>query len=133
MRRSLLAALAALAFAAPAAAYDCWVAGGFQGKSAPSDEGFNFIDDKFADGMMICLRDDGGTVTGNDLSLLRLGESTLIGWASNGLGLEVVNTYQIDRDRGKLLLTQSRIGTASEVPILPDYAAVFVADIVPVP
>ena len=53
-----------------------------------------------------------------------------MGWAINGLGLEVVNVYQIDRARGVLLITQSRIGTASVTRLLPDYAAVFVADAV---
>ncbi|MCC5974834.1 MAG: hypothetical protein JJT81_12375 [Rubellimicrobium sp.] len=113
-----------------ASAADCWVAARFHGKSAMSHEGYRFTDDHFADGMLICFEDGQGFVTGNDLPLVRFGESTLVGWGENSRGLEVVNTYQIDRERGKLLMTQSRIGTASEISILPDYAAVFVADVV---
>ena len=82
--------------------------------------------------MKICFTAEGGVVTGNDLELVRMGASTLIGWAAHPEGLETVNVYQIDRARQKLLFTQSRIGTATVTDLLPDYAAVFVADVVPV-
>lgn len=130
MHLALLLAASVLLLPVAASAADCWVAGSFQGKSAMSHEGYRFTDDNFADGMLICFEDAQGFVTGNDLPLARFGESTPVGWGHNSRGLEVVNTYQIDRDRGKLLMTHSRIGTASEVAILPDYAAVFVADVV---
>lgn len=125
-----MALLIGLASATAANATDCWIAGNFQGKSAMSDA-FEFLDEGFSDGMLICFTDDSGHVSGNDLQLVRFGESTLIGWAQNGRGLETVNTYQIDRERGKALITQSRIGTATHISILPDYAAAFVGDAVP--
>ncbi|MBX3487936.1 hypothetical protein [Parvibaculum sp.] len=112
-------------------ASDCWVAGEFEGRSTMSTGGYNFIEDSFADGMLICFSGDVGRVTGNDLPLTQFGASTLIGWSENGQGLETVNTCQLDRERGRLLITQSRIGTATEVPILPDYAAVYVGRTVP--
>ncbi|MCC6008968.1 MAG: hypothetical protein JJU40_15040 [Rhodobacteraceae bacterium] len=130
MIRFAIAAVAAVT--APAHASDCWLATNFRGQSAQADAGYRFASDRFADGMLVCFTGEGGFVTGNDLKLARPGESTLIGWSDNGLGLEVVNVYQIDRDRRVLLLTQSRIGTATVTSLLPDYAAVFIADVVPV-
>lgn len=96
-----------------------------------SVDGYGFVEDSFADGMLICFSGDVGRVTGNDLPLTQFGESTLVGWSENGRGLETVNTYQLDREQGRLLITQSRIGTATEVLILPDYAAVYVGRAVP--
>lgn len=113
-----------------AAGADCWVAGNFEGRSAMS-ESYGFVNDTFSDGMLICFTENGGHVSGNDLQMVRLGESTLVGWASNGRGLETVNSYQIDRERGKVLITQSRIGTATHISVLPDYAAAYVGDAAP--
>ena len=129
--RYLIACLALCA--SPALASECWIAGRFIGQSAQADRDYRFASDNFRDGMLICFTDDGGMVTGSDLQLYRFGMSTLIGYGSNNQGLETVNVYQIDRVRQKLLLTQSRIGTASVTSLLPDYAAVFVADVVPAP
>lgn len=108
---------------------ECWIAGNFVGKSASSFENYEFVDNSFADGMLICFTGDTGTVTGSDLSLLRMGPSTLIGWGTNDKGLEVVNTYQIDRVNKMLLITQSRIGTATMLSTLPDFAAAFVGNV----
>ena len=119
--------------AGPALASDCWVAGNFVGQSAQADRDYQFAPDSFSDGMLICFTEEGGMVTGSDLQLYRFGMSTLIGYGSNDQGLETVNVYQIDRERQKLLLSQSRIGTASVTSLLPDYAAIFVADVVPAP
>ena len=129
--RYLIACLALCA--GPALASECWVAGNFVGQSAQADRSYQFDSDSFTDGVLICFTEDGGMVTGSDLQLYRLGPSTLIGYGSNEQGLETVNVYQIDRQRQKLLLTQSRIGTASVTSLLPDYAAVFVADVVLAP
>jgi hypothetical protein len=133
MRILIAAVLAWWLPTAAASANDCWVAQNFEGQSASSDIDFSFSPDTFADGMLICFHEETGSVTGNDTRLVRFGNSTLIGWAENGHGLEVVNTYQLDRQRRKLLMTQSRIGTATHVGILPDFAATFVADVVKVP
>ncbi|MBQ1203678.1 MAG: hypothetical protein IIX61_07770 [Loktanella sp.] len=129
--RMILSIIAAVLLPTIAKA-ECWVAGNITGRSASAFENFSFDDDGFP-AMLICFTDEGGTVTGNDLQLVRLGPSTLIGWDANENGLEVVNTYQLDRERGKLLITQSRIGTASITSLLPDYAAVFVGDAKPAP
>lgn len=122
-----------IAIALPSLAQgECWIAANIEGRSATSFNSFAFDQDSFP-AMLICFTDEGGTVSGNDLGLVRLGPSTLIGWASNEGGLETINTYQLDRARGKLFITQSRIGTASMTSALPDYAAVFVGDAVPAP
>lgn len=126
-----LTILVALTFPTLAAS-ECWVAANIEGRSATSFNGYAFDQDSFP-AMLICFTDEGGTVSGNDLGLARLGPSTLIGWAQNDAGLETVNTYQLDRDRGKLLITQSRLGTATMTSALPDYAAVFIGDVVPAP
>lgn len=118
---------------APTLAFgECWVVGNIEGQSASSFNDFEFETDGFQP-MLLCFTDEGGTVTGNDLALFRLGPSTLVGWSSNEGGLETVNTYQLDRARGKLFITQSRIGTASITSALPDYAAVFVGNAMPAP
>ena len=119
--------------AGPAFASDCWVAANFVGHSAQADREYQFARDNFSDGMRICFTEEGGIVTGSDLQLYRFGISTLIGYGSNGHGLETVNVYQIDRERQKLLLSQSRMGTDTVTSLLPDYAATFVADVVPAP
>ncbi len=129
----LLAVCLSLLSPAVAIANDCWVAGNFVGKSAMSSEEYAFTDNSFKDGMLICFIGEGGTVTGNDLALVRFGESTLIGWGENGLGLEVVNTYQLDRQRNKLFVTQSRIGTATHNSILPDHVSAFVGNVIRAP
>jgi hypothetical protein len=129
MKKLILAI--SLALSASSADAECWRAVNFEGRSAPSNERYGFIRDTFQDGMRICISGDAASVTGSDLRHVVFGRSTLIGWSENGHGLEVVNVYQIDRSRQKLLFTQSRIGTATMMPILPDYAAAFVADLVP--
>ena len=112
---------------------ECWFASNFRGQTAQADEGYQFTPDTFRDGMLVCFTDETGMVTGNDLPLMRLGNSTLIGISYNERGLEVVNVYQIHRTDSKLLVTQTRIGTATITALLPDYAAVFVGDVVRVP
>jgi hypothetical protein len=111
---------------------DCWLIGNIVGKSAMSTEKFDFVDDTLPTGML-CFTEGGGHVIGSDLQLVRFGESTLVGWGTNERGLETVNTYQIDRERGKVFHTATRIGTATQAPILPDYTAAFVGDAAPAP
>lgn len=132
MKRVLIFVVALSACPAVAAA-DCWLATNIKGRSAPSSSNYAFVEDSFQDGMRICFTGESGTVSGNDLELFRFGQSTLVGVSTNGMGLEVVNTYQVDRRNRRLLITQSRIGTASITALLPDYAAVFVGDVRPVP
>lgn len=125
-----LVVFAAAMLSAQALSAECWLASNFSGRSAQADRDYQFAPDSFGDGMLVCFTEDGGMVTGSDLQLFRIGPSTLLGYGSNGLGLETVNVYQIDRGRRKLLITQTRIGTATITNLLPDYAAVFVADVV---
>lgn len=112
-------------------ASDCWQAGPVSGWSATAFNDYDFEEDSHGQGMVICFTEGSGTVSGSDLDIVRIADSTLLG-VGGGSGSEVVNTWQIDRHRRKLLFTQSRIGTAALTSFLPDYAAVFVADVVPV-
>jgi hypothetical protein len=134
MRPYLFLPTLLLAFTSPADSQasqaECWVAGNFIGQSAQADRGYLFQPDTFRDGMLICFTGETGTVSGNDIPLVRLGHSTLLGASINDRGLEVVNVYQIDRANSKLLFTQTRIGTASVTSLRPDYAATFGADVV---
>ena len=72
--------------ATPAHAVECWTASNFRGQTAQADAGYSFKPDSFADGMMICLSTESGMVSGNDLDLVRLGDSTLI-WRLDADGL----------------------------------------------
>jgi len=127
MRRAILGLSVSL-FSFPAAA-EYWVADRLEGYSATSFADYKFIEDSFSAGMRICFDGDSGSVTGNDLPLLRIGESTLLGYSTNQMGLETVNVYQIDRANRTLLFTQSRIGTSSVTTALPDYAATFIGTV----
>lgn len=129
MRAALLSFAAVVSTTAIANANECWLAGNFDGRAATSADNFEFSSDRFSDGMLICFTENGGTVSGSDLQFVRLAPSTLVGFSSNAAGLETVNVFQIDRERNKLFLTQSRIGTATVTTLLPDYAAAFVADV----
>ena len=111
---------------------ECWIASNIRGQSAEAPRGYTFGEDTFSDGMRICFFGETGFVSNNDLNLVQFGRSTLIGVSIRDAGLETVNAYQIDRANGKLLIIQSRLGTATVVPFLPDYAAVFVGDVIPV-
>ena len=110
---------------------ECWVASNIRGQSAEAPRGYAFAEDTFSDGMRVCFYGGTGFVSNNDLDLVQFGQSTLIGVSVTQAGLETVNAYQLDRTNRKLLIIQSRIGTATIVPLLPDYAAVFVGDVVP--
>lgn len=112
---------------------DCWIASNVKGQSAEAPRGYAFGEDSFSDGMRICFYGETGFVSNNDLNLFQVGRSTLIGVHATEAGLETVNAYQIDRENRTLLITQSRIGTATFTPLLPDYAAVFIGEVVPAP
>ena len=102
-----------------------------KGYSAVSNQNYEFITNGFSQPLYVCFTEDGGTVTGNDVRLVKFGESTLAGYGGNDQGNEVFVTYQIDRERHKLLFTLSRIGTKTIAPILPDIVEAFVGDAVP--
>ena len=76
--------------------------------------------------MILCFNDDdSGSVTGDDTAFVKFGASTLVGIAQNK-GIELVETYQLDRAAGKVLFTKSRIGTATVLPSMPDVIGAFV-------
>lgn len=115
-----------------ASAKECWALTSLQGYIAASTEKYAFVPDKFSNPMVLCFNDDDtGSVTGDDTNLSKFGASTLVGWATNK-GIELIETYQIDRVKGKVLFTKSRIGTATVIPNGPDVISAFVGKAEPI-
>jgi hypothetical protein len=107
-------------------AKECWALSQWRGQSANSVDNYVFGPDKFLNPMVLCFNDGGtGTVSGDDTKFVQFGTSTLVGLVQNR-GLELVETYQIDRVNERALFTKSRIGTATLMPSGPDIAAAFV-------
>ena len=130
MTRNFLGSLLlALQLAAPSIfADECWSVTNIKGYSAFADKDYEFSKDGLRNPMLVCFGTDSGIVTGSDLQFVRFGESTLIGLNANDKGNEVVEVYQIDRKRKKLLYVKSRIGTETVIPIFSDVALSFVGD-----
>ena len=121
----IVAAVLALA-AQQATAKECWALTELRGQIAASPDKYVFQSDKFSNPMVLCFNDEKtGTVSGDDTKFVRFGRSTLVGWAENK-GIELVESYQIDRINGRVLFTKSRIGTATVIPGGPDIAGAFV-------
>lgn len=123
--------LALISSSALAQANECWTIGTFDGQNALAPD-YDHFPDSLASGQMICLSGETGFVSGNDIPLIRLGPNTLVGYSSNSAGLESVTTYQIDRVNRRVLFTQSRIGTSSVNPVLPDKVMSATGPITPV-
>ena len=113
-----------------ASAKECWALTQLKGQMANSIDKYAFDADKFSNPMVLCFNDEkSGAVSGDDTPFVRFGTSTLVGWVNNG-GIELVETYQIDRATGRVLFTKSRIGTATVLPGAPDIVAAFVGSAV---
>ena len=123
-RRILVAGCAMLV--GQAHAKECWALTNLKGQMAASTDKYAFVPDAFSNPMVLCFDDDNtGTVTGDDTRFVRFGASTLVGWVTNK-GIELVETYQIDRVNGRVLFAKSRIGTATVLPGGPDVVSAFV-------
>jgi len=122
-----LLAIALVTFSAgTAAAKECWALSGFKGQTAVSINKWEFSPDGFSNPMILCFNDDAtGSVTGDDAPLTKFGFSTLLGFAQNG-GMELSESYQIDRKAGTVLFIKSRIGTPTVLPRGPDIVGAFV-------
>jgi hypothetical protein len=108
-------------------AAECWTITNVQGYSAHADRNYDYVKDGFSNAMILCFEADTGTVTGTDTRLVRFGESTLAGSAQKN-DIELFEVYQIDRVKGRLLYTKSRIGTKSAIPQMSDVVGSFVGD-----
>jgi len=109
-------------------AHECWALTHLQGYMAMSTEKYAFTPDKFSNPIILCFNENNsGSVTGDDTMFAKFGSSTLIGIASNK-GIELVETYQIDRKNQKVLFTKSRIGTNTVIPNGPDVVSAFVGN-----
>ena len=112
-----------------ASAKECWVLTSLHGYMAASTEKYTFETDEFSNPIILCFNDDNtGAVSGDDTQFVKFGVSKLIGLAKNK-GIELVESYQIDRVNGIVLFTKSRIGTATVLPNGPDIASVFVGKV----
>lgn len=111
-----------------AVAKECWALTHLQGHMAMSTEKYAFVPDKFTNPMVLCFNEDNsGSVTGDDTKFVKFGASTLVGLTTNQ-GIELVETYQIDRKTQKVLFTKSRIGTDTVIPNGPDVVSAFVGN-----
>jgi hypothetical protein len=128
MKKLMIAGASAFLLSAPAVADDCWMTNHKPtGCSINTDRNYKFMRDRFLKNIMICFRENDGTVTGAKLPFVKVGDSTLIGRSAPKDGLEVMNVVQIDRVKRKLLLISNRVGSAL------DRAGLFTADVLPVP
>lgn len=121
-------ASAALFASLPALANECWAISNIKGYSAYSDEAYKFDKDGLKFSGLVCFTAEGGTVTGTDTKFVKFGESTLAGFGGNDRGLALIEVYQIDREKKKLLYVRSRIGTKTEAPMFSDVVSSFVGD-----
>ena len=133
MASTLIVATVLALAAQHATAKECWALTDFKGQTAASPDKYVFQSDTFSNPMVLCFNDEKtGTVSGDDTKFVRFGKSTLVGWAQNK-GIELVESYQIDRPNGRVLFTKSRIGTATVIPGGPDIAGAFVGKAVRLP
>jgi len=109
-------------------ANECWSVSNIKGYSAYADQGYKFSADGLRGTILVCFAFDSGVVTGTDAKFVKFGESTLIGVGGNNQGNEVVEVYQLDREKKKLLYVKSRIGTKSVMPLFSDTVLSFVGD-----
>lgn len=128
MNRFVAVVLAFLVPSSSALANECWSVSNIRGHAAHADQGYEFARDGLPNTVLICFTPEGGTVTGTDVGFVRFGRSTLAGYGGNARGNELFEVYQIDRQRGKLLYTKSRIGTKTIAPVLSDVVASYVGD-----
>ena len=108
-------------------AKECWALSNLKGHLAASVKDYKFEEDKFSKPMVLCFEEETGTVSDDDTSFTRFGTSTLIGWVQNK-GIELVEVFQIDRTKKRVLFTKTRIGTGTVLPNGPDVIAAFVGD-----
>lgn len=109
-------------------AKECWGLTDLKGQIAASLDKYVITPDKFSNPMVLCFRDNGtGIVTGDDTSFVMFGTSTLIGMVQNN-GFELIESYQIDRKKNKVLFIKSRIGTTTVIPNGSDIISAFVGN-----
>ncbi len=111
----------------PTLADECWAVTNIKGYSSYADDEYRFSQDGLPSAVVLCFTDEGGSVTGTDTRMVKFGNSTLAGFASNK-DIELFEIYQLDREKKKVLYTKSRIGTKSVAPTLSDVVSSFVGD-----
>lgn len=111
---------------------EIWIVSNIKGYSAYADENYTFAQDGLPNVISINFTEDRGYVTGTDTNFMKFGQSTLAGYGGNDQGNEMFEVYQIDREKGKLLYTKTRIGTKTIMPIFSDVVCSYIGDAVKV-
>ncbi|MHB1187070.1 hypothetical protein [Thiobacillus sp.] len=130
MARRISVVVALISLFAPLAGHanECWSVSNIKGYAAYSDEGYKFSPDGLRNTILVCFGSDSGVVTGTDTKFVKFGESTLVGLGGNNQGNEVIEVYQLDRAKKKLLYMKSRVGTKTVVPLFSDVVLSFIGD-----
>lgn len=118
-----IVSIGGLIISQPGVAQECWALTEIKGLTAFS-RSYEFATDGFSKPMVLCFSSKTGSVSGDDTDLVRFGNSTLAGWATNN-GVELFEVYQIDRENGRVLFTKSRIGTSTVIPGAPNVVGAF--------
>ena len=113
---------------------ECWAVTNVKGYGAYANEKYKYIEDGLVNSVVVvCFTEKGGYVIGTETKFIKLGKSTLVGYAGSHKGNELVEVYQIDRENNKLLYTKSRVGTQfidnPIAKILSNVVASYVGDV----
>ena len=111
---------------------EIWIVSNIKGYSAYADENYTFVQDGLPNEIAINFTEDRGYVTGSNANFMKFGQSTLAGYGGNDQGNEMFEVYQIDREKGKLLYTKTRIGTKTIMPLFSDTVCSYIGDAVKV-
>ena len=111
-------------------ANECWAVSNIKGYAAYADSGYKFAEDGLPNTIFLCFGEKEGTVTDTDARFVKFGASTLVGYAGNDRGNELIEVYQLDRENKKLLYSKSRIGTKTVVAVFSDVVMSLVGDAV---
>ena len=95
-----LAAIALIIWPHAVFAKECWALSNLKGQAAFSDEGYKFQNDGYSKPMVLCFAGEAGSVSGDDTTLMKFGDSTLAGAATNNGVVLFVNGGEIPGQRG---------------------------------
>jgi hypothetical protein len=88
---------------------------------------YKYESDELTEKVLLTFNDDSGTASGTSTKFVRYGESTLVGVVVQE-GFETVVVYQIDRQRDKVLISQSRMSKKLAEILIPNHVWSFVGD-----
>lgn len=105
-----------------------WVVTNLKGYSAYSPN-FQYTSDQlYLQKQVISFTDKGGSVSGTDSKIIKIDDSTLMGFGGNDQGTTLVEVYQINRKHKKLQYTATRVGSDALFPGFPDKVTSMIGD-----